>query len=265
MFFCESFAASLPLPELLKSHGTVLKERYSYYIDFLFFKRLAEAELSFSATGQTNLYQAELIGRTLGVAAWLTNERTQRYTSLMERLPDGRMRSLIYESQILKKKHNTWKDRRKRYRFDYRSNKIFQEKFREGTHYPGQVYLMPESADPVDMLTALYNVRLGTYGELRTGARLRVPSFSSKGLNEIIIDVLNPEDQSIKRLFPSGGSVLKVWIDPEVFDSSGNAIYVWLNKSGIPEKGVIEDVIGMGDLYGYMRTGSALSFEEALQ
>jgi hypothetical protein len=41
-------------------------------------------------------------------------------------------------------------------------------------------------------------------------------------------------------------------IDPETFETGSENVYVWFNNTGVPEQGVVEDVIGMGDVRGYL-------------
>ena len=54
---------------------------------------------------------------------------------------------------------------------------------------------IPEGQQPVDMLTAFYNLRAGIYGPLVRGAHLLIPTYSDDGFSEIEIDVLTLEQQ----------------------------------------------------------------------
>ncbi len=249
---------SLAAEKAQKDHALRLMTNFTaeelhYSIDFLFFKRLAAGRLSFRSTAEPDIYIAELEGRTLGVAAWLTSERTQRYTSRMRLMPDGRLRSLVHESQILKRKNNQWSDRGKRYRFDHAQGKVYQEKSRDGIYRPDQQFNLPKESDPVDILTAFYNLRAGIYGPLTAGSDLAIPTFSSKGFNEIGVHVMTPEEQRAEKFFPPSGLLLRVHIDPEVFETDSGDLFVWLNNDGEPERGIVEDIIGMGDVRGYRK------------
>jgi len=254
LLLCSGVASSAEVqPAALKANiRDFVGEDYTYAIDFLFFDGLAAGELRLTETERPNVFRAELIGRTLGVAAWLTSERTQEYSSLMELCPDGSMRSLEHTSRILKRKDGEWKDRGKRYRFDYEKSEVIQEKSRDGVYRPGKVFDIAKNLEPVDILTAFYNLRMGVYGPLVIGTQLRIPTFSSKGMSEILIDVLAPETLDAQGSSPSSGLLLQAKVDPEVFNTGNGELFFLLNDLGIPERGIVEDIVGLGDISGYL-------------
>ena len=235
---------------ITKSIQQLAGEDYLYSIDFLFFSRLAEGELRFSETGQPNVYRAELVGRTLGIASWLTGDRTQTYTSLMELTPDGSLRSIEHDAQIVKRKWGKWKNRVRRHRYDYEQGKVVEEKFKEEVFHSRKERDIPEGQHPVDMLTAFYNLRSGVYGPLVRGAQFWVPTFSGKGFVDIEIKILTAEQQAKQGYFPTHGLLISANVDPEIFETGGGGLYFWLNAEGVPERGIVEDVIGMGDVRG---------------
>ena len=225
-------------------------ENYLYAIDFLFFKRLAEGELRLSETDQPNVYRAELIGRTLGVASWLSGDRTQTYTSVMELTPDGSLRSIEHTSRIVKRKWGKWKDRGRHHRYDYTQGIVFEEKTKEGVVSSRKERKIPDGQQPVDMLTAFYNLRAGVYGPLARGAQFLIPTYSGKGFSNITVKVLTVVQQEKQDFFPSHGLLLSVTLDPAVFDTDSGNLYFWFDDAGIPERGIVEDLIGMGDVRG---------------
>ena len=225
-------------------------ENYLYAIDFLFFKRLAEGELRLSETDQPNIYRAELIGRTLGVASWLSGDRTQTYTSVMELTPDGSLRSIEHTSRIVKRKWGKWKDRGRHHHYDYTQGIVFEEKSKEGVISSRKERKVPDGQQPVDMLTAFYNLRAGFYGPLFRGYQFQIPTYSGKGFSNITVTVLTVEQQAKQEFFPSHGLLLSATLDPEVFDTDNGNLYLWFDDSGIPERGIVEDLIGLGDVKG---------------
>jgi len=228
-------------------------ERYDYTLDFLVFKNLAEGSVQMTATGIPGGFRAELQARTLGMASWLSGERTQRYVSVMEEDGSGRLRTVSHESVVLKRKSGVWQDRRKRYQFDYAAGKVYQERGRDGRFTPGLVLELPAEHTPVDILTAFYNLRAGAYGVLTAGSHLQIPTFTSRGISDITVDVLTATGRPLRPSFPAGGTLLRVWVDPEIFETGGAALYIWFDDTGRPASGVVENVIGLGDVYGRLR------------
>lgn len=251
----------VPLDSLAQEKGAekaiqqMVGEDYLYAIDFLFFNRLAEGELRLSRTVQPEIFRAELVGRTLGVASWLSGDRTQTYSSLMELTPDGSLRSVEYTSRIVKRKWGQWKDRGRQHRYDYAQGIVFEEKFKEGVISSNKEHRIPDGQQPVDMLTAFYNLRSGVYGSLVRGAQFRIPTFSGKGFSTITVNVLTAAQQGEQKFFPPHGLLLLVTLDPEVFDTGSGNLYCWLDEAGVPERGIVEDIIGMGDVRGYLVKG----------
>jgi hypothetical protein len=244
-FLPEGPQALHPLPHLAEEH-------YHYTLDFLLFKDLAEAQLQVTAEPTPGRYRAELVAHTLGVASWLSGDRTQRYVSIME-VQGGGLRSISHESSIHKRKHGKWTDRQKRYRFDYQHGKVYQERGEDGHFKPGLVFELPADRTPVDILTGFYNLRRGIYGALTPGARLTIPTFTSRGIAEIVVEVLTGPQRLARSFFPATGILLRVMVDPEVFDTKGADLYVWFDDTGRPARGIVENVIGMGDVYGHLR------------
>jgi hypothetical protein len=228
-------------------------EHHEYTLDFLVFKDLAEGQLKLTADKVPGRYRAELLAHTLGVASWLTGDRTQSYVAVMEEDGAGRLRSVSYESSVYKRKSGKWSDRQKRYQFDYQAGKVYQERGENGRFKPGLVFDLPPGPPPVDILTGFYNLRAGAYGALTPGAHLKIPTFTTKGVSEIEIEVLTGPQRQVQSFFPAEGTLLRVKVDPEVFDTGGADLYAWLDDSGRPARGIVENVSGLGDVYGRLR------------
>lgn len=234
-----------------RSIEALVGEDLAYYMDFLVFKQLAAGELRLLRTEQPHVFKAELIGRTLGIAAWLAGDRIQSYSTVMEQAPDGSLRGIEHVSRIHKRSFRGIKDRGKRHRYDYAARQVTVEKARDGVYRPGEAFAFPKGVDPVDMLSAFYNLRTGVYGPLVRGAKFSIPTFSSDGFSDIKVAVLTAEEQAHQAYFPRHGMLLRITLDPEVFDTGSGNIFVWLNAAGVPESGIVEDVIGLGDVKGY--------------
>ncbi len=243
-----------PSPRLPAGPPPLTAEAYLYDIDFLVFRRLAAGELRLAAGTAPGRYRAELVGRTLGIASWLSGDRVQRYVAEMEEDGAGGLRSVTYQSSIRKLSWGKWDERSKFYRFDYRRGSVSFERTRNGVPGGALSFPLPAGAAPVDMLTGFYNLRRGVYGPLTPGARLTIPTFTSEGVSTIAVEVLAAPPAGQESFFPAGGTLLRVLVDPEVFDTRGAAIYVWFDAAGRPARGVVGNVIGLGDVYGYLHT-----------
>lgn len=251
--FSAGRGALVSLPQLVG-------EDLEYGIDFLFFRRLAEGRLQFEETAQPDIYRVELVGRTLGIASWLAGDRTQTYSSLMQLMPDGSLSSIEHISKIKKKRWGKWTDREKVRHFDYRAGKVVEEKLKAGVIVSKAEHAIPEGVHPVDMLTAFYNLRIGVYGPLQPGNKILIPTYTGKeagnGFAEIEVTVLTAEEQKRHGYFPAEGLLLKAVIDPEIFETDSGNLFVWFDDSGVPERGIIEDMIGLGDVRGYLEKES---------
>ncbi|WP_432821038.1 DUF3108 domain-containing protein [Trichloromonas sp.] len=250
MFFVAFAAPAAAEPPSAAGFDRWLGQSLRYDIDFLWFDSIAEGSLSFSAGIQPGTYRAVLEARTLGVAAWLTSDRVQRYVSVMEKSADGRLRALSYESQIIKGRGEKSKDRSKRYLFDHDQRQVRYQRGRDGSFGAAEVLPMAEGAPPNDILTAFFNFQAGFFGPLVPGGHYRIPTFSRNGTATIEAAVLPGPLWVRKDFFPANGLLVKVILDPEVFDTAGGALYIWFDKDRLPARGIVEKVIGLGDVYG---------------
>lgn len=227
-------------------------EDYHYAIDFLFFTKLGAGQLRLAPTAQPNVFQAELVGHTLGVASWLAGERTQTYTSLMELSADGFLRSIEHTSRIVKRRWGKLRHRERHYRYDYAQGKVYDQKTKDGRPAPQKEHAIPPGQQPVDMLTAFYNLRTGAYGPLVRGASFAIPTCSGKGFSAIEVEVLSHAQQAEHGYFPTHGLLVQVKLDPELFATGSGKMYIWFDAGGVPGRGIVEDLVGMGDVRGYL-------------
>jgi len=111
---------------------------------------------------------------------------------------------------------------------------------------------IPDGQHPVDVLTAFYNLRAGIYGPLQRGTKVLIPTYSGKGFIDFEVSVLTVEEQASQDYFPDHGLLVQVKVDPEIFETNSGSLYVWFDKLGVPGRGIIEDLIGLGDVRGYL-------------
>jgi hypothetical protein len=231
---------------------SLVGENRLYAIDFLFFRKLAAGELHFEETDQPGIYRAQLVGRTLGVASWLAGDRTQVYTSLLELTPAGRLRSIEHVADIEKRRWGRTRNWQRVHRYDYRKGRVIDEKYKAGKLKKKEQLEIPAGQEPVDMLAAFYNLRIGVYGPLERGAHYLIPTYSDDGFTDIEVDVLTIEEQAKIDLLPRNGLLVKARIDPEIFDTDSGDLFIWFDDSGVPARGIVEDLVGLGDVRGYL-------------
>jgi len=228
-----------------------LNRELAYDISFLWFEQLAEAKLRFLPAGEPRRYRAVLEAHTLGVAAWLTKDREQRYESLMTLGEDGRFHAERYSSAIYKGRGSQRRGRTKTYQYYFKQREVRISVDRGGVVTEGEPLPMEEGPEPGDMLTTFINFMAGNYGELEPGETLIVPTYTPKGFSDIEVTVLQP-GQRVEG-FPRGGTLCRVRVDQEVFDTGGGFVYVWFNDEMIPVIGMVEAVLGMGNVRGNLR------------
>lgn len=228
----------------------MLDEHQSFDIAFLWFDRLASGNLFLSEDEEPGRYRAVLEARTLGLAAWLTKDRLQRYESLMERREDGRLQTVNHSSTIYKGKGSKRRGRTKTFHYNYDQRLVEISVERDGVVTNGEPLPMVEGEQPQDILTAFYNFRAGYYGPIRPGRNVSIPTFTRKGESEILIDLLTRSEWPKGLKVPEGSVLARITLDPEIFKTGGGRVYVWFNQAGIPDGGVVEKVLGMGDVRG---------------
>lgn len=272
-FCCTAFAMSLllqPAQALEKSDPAVipppatallaedfqpfLLERLNYDISFLWFDRLARGELRFRLGKTPGVYEAELDASSLGVASWVTGNRRHHYLTQMELMPDGRMRTLFQQSLIAKGEGKDRREKGKRYVFDYTGKKVRVFRLSGGGEREDASFPMASSEQPNDFLTCIFNFRAGRFGALREGAVFHIPTFTRKGAAEITIRILTPAERKKVKGFPSGGMLAKVILDSEELEKETGSVYVWFDENGRPARGLVENVLGLGNVRGDLRS-----------
>jgi hypothetical protein len=232
---------------------TLIGEFLDFDIAFLWFDRLAEGRLTLSPGERPDTYQAVLEARTLGIAAWLSGEREHHYVTQME-MGEGKFRALHHEARIVRWRGSSSLQRVKRYTFDHAARQVHFQRFKDGAVMHDAVLPMDQHGPGIDILTVSYNFRAGVYGPLHPGAHFRIPTFHHKGTGYITIDILTDQQRQQQPFFPrTGGVLLKVQVDPEIFDTGNGILHVWLDEQGRPARSMVEKVAGIGTVRGIMR------------
>lgn len=237
-------------PALLR----LVDQPQTYTIGFLWFDRVAEGTLSLQRDNIVGgRYRAIMEARTRGTSAWLTGDRVQRYETVMELTPSGRLRPLEHRSHVEKGKAEKRTIQTKLYRFDAEGRSVEVRRIKDGQELPVNTIKLQHGESAADFLTAFFNFSLGVYGEVKEGGIYRIPTLTRKGETTIEATVLAAEQRSASAFFRRGGVVLKIMLDPEVLDTAGGAVYMQLDDSGRLERGIVENVLGLGNVKGIRR------------
>lgn len=232
---------------------TLCREPLSYDIAFLWFDQLAVGEFTLVKMNEPDRYRAVLEAKTLGVAAWLTSNRLQRYTSYLRLDADGSLRPESHDADMYKTKGDKVNTRLKNWIYDYSRRLIVEKVKRNGRDSPVKNYPMGNGPTPYDILGAFYNFSAGLFGPLRSGASYKVPTFARGKPTDIAISVLTEKKRPKNTALPDGGLVVKVVLDPDVFDTGDGTLYIWFDNDMRPAKVIVKDVVGLGDVRATLR------------
>lgn len=253
--FTTPTAFSAPSPDPTTGIKKLVGSERRYNLSFLWFDHLASGELSFiQDPSHPKRYRALLEAKTLGVAAWLTGDRIQRYETIMEITPQGRLQPLEYKSRIYKKKGGAVTEQSKFYTFDLLKQTITL--IRSKDHKKGiEEPVKTKGRDlPIDFLTAGFNFISGVYGPIQVGERKTISTFTHKGEQEIVIEALRPNDWPTTPFFKSGrGTLVRVTLPTEILDTDGGSIYALLDDQFLPQRVIVENVLGLGEVRGELQ------------
>ncbi len=252
IFSAESYAKTQP-SSAAHPINTLLGERFDYDISFLWFDHLGEGSLRLENGPEAGTYLIVLQAKTLGVAAFFTRHRVEKYQTLMEIGPDGRLRPLWHAAHSIRGEGADRKEKIARYTFDYLAHKVRYQKQKNARTYADQWYDLTANKPVYDILTALYNLRLGYFGPPGQG-QIVIPTFHHKGLQEIVIEPLDLSGIDDGPFFGTDSRLCRILVDPSVFGTSGRDILASFDEKMRPDKGIIKNVIGLGDVKGRMRT-----------
>ncbi len=226
-------------------------EQLRYRVSFLWFSKIALGEISLQAGEKSGTYLATLKAETKGLAAFFTRDRVETFTTLMEEGPNGLLRPIAQTSDTHKGKNSNLETRQTTYSYDFSERKVGYTKTVNGTKEMDIEMPMPEGREIYDFLTAFYNLRLGRFGAAEPGRDIAVTAFSRKGPEKIVITRVTGKIQR-KLKFDKDNVLCRVVLDPETFKTKGKEVYVGFDDQWRPQRAVIPDVVGMGDVKGVL-------------
>jgi hypothetical protein len=229
---------------------SLVGEHLAYDVSFLWFKRLAEGSIRLERGEQPGTYLATMEARTRGFAAFVTKNRIEKYQTLMEIGPDGFLRPLLHSSHTFKGEGDQQKEKRTSYGFDYEKRQVHYHKVKYQRVDADELLPLETDGPVFDILSAFYNLRLEAFGPL--DQQINLPTFHRKGVEDIVVAPVAGQESGDSKFFASKGTLCKVLVDPSVFKTNGRELYVSFDENNRLERGVIKNVIGLGDVKGVL-------------
>lgn len=227
-------------------------EKLEYDISFLWFDRLAEGQIRLERAEKEGIFTVTMEAKTLGIAAFFTRNRVEKFQTLMRIAEDGYLIPIRHSSHTIREKKSGVSEKVTSYFFDYEKKQVRYHKIKNNQTYSEQIFEMSQDVRLYDILTALYNLRLGLYGEVGT-ERILIPTFHKKGPQDIVVEPLTKLGRKDRAFFANSRFVSRILVDPSVFGTKGRDIYASFDEKMKPTKGIIKDVIGLGDVRGILR------------
>jgi hypothetical protein len=191
--------------------------------------------------------------KTLGAAAFFTRHRIEKYQTLMRVGASGLLQPLWHSSHTIRGEGKSRSEKVTKKTFDYATGRVRYQKIKNGNAYADEWFEMEKDKPLFDILSALYNLRLGFYGQLGQEA-IHIPTFHRKGMQDIVVEPLLNLNYKDRKYFSANSVKCRVLVDPSVFGTKGRDILVSFDEEIQPEMGIIKDVIGLGDVRGKLRT-----------
>jgi len=229
-------------------------EILEYDISFLWFDNLAFGSIAFLPMQEPEVYQLVMQAQTRGLAARFTRNRIERFETVVDVISDGSLRPLIHSSHRITGTGDSKSERTVRYTFNYNTGIITYERIRNGILLVKKDFYFNRENPVYDILSALYNFRLGLFGTPDTNVT-SIPTFHHRTGEEIIeIEELTDMNSKDMRFFNDGSSFFRVLIDPSIFNTSSRDVLISFDSEMRLQKGIIKKLVGLGDLRGELRT-----------
>lgn len=227
-------------------------ENLEYDVSFLWFDKLAEGSLQLFHGEQPDTFLIVMKAKTLGMAAFFTRHRIEKHQTLMKIGTTGLLQPIWYSSHKIRGKGSSRSEKVTRYSFDYVANQVRYQKIKNGHVYTDKWFVMEEDKPLFDILSSLYNLRLGLYGKPGQDTIL-IPTFHRKGTQEIVIEPLREMSKTDHNFFATAAVKCRIIVDPSIFGTNGSDILAGFDKQMLPQRGIIKNVIGLGDVRGKLR------------
>jgi hypothetical protein len=232
-------------PDTNKFEGEVLK----YNIGFWLFKKVGTAIFKCEKDGDTLVVTIDAC--TAGFLDKIIHRHNIYRTTMTIDDITNRLKPInSYEKKIKRKKERIMVTD-----YDYVNNICNYKTWRHGVvHKEGSIKLEPKGCD--DMISVSYNFRNEIYGEVKEGSSFNITTVYKDKSPNFSANVRSAEDSDElskwQDVIPDIKYVVDITLDPELLDSKEGKLVVLLTEDLTPVGYVAKDVIGFGDLYGFL-------------
>ena len=232
-------------PDTNKFEGEVLK----YNIGFWLFKKVGTAIFKCEKDGDTLVVTIDAC--TTGFLDKIIHRHNIYRTTMTIDDITNRLKPInSYEKKVKRKKERIIVTD-----YDYENNICNYKTWRRGVvHKEGSLKL--ESGVCDDMISVTYNFRNEIYGEVKEDASFNITTVYKDKSPNFSANVRSAEDSDElskwQGIIPDIKYVVDVALDPELLDSKEGKLVVLLTEDLTPVGYVAKDVIGFGDLYGFL-------------
>ena len=164
----------------------------------------------------------------------------------------GFLQPLWHSTHTIRGKKDARREKISRYTFDYASGQVRYQKVKNDHVYTDEWFTLETDRPLFDILSALYNLRLGSYGQLGEET-IVIPTFHRKGTQDIVVEPLVRLSEKDRKFFVANAVKCRILVDPSVFGTKGRDILASFDDQMRPQMGVIKNVIGLGDVRGKLR------------
>jgi len=235
LFFSQASHAA-PLPD---------EEELKFHINVFGVMRALDVAIKFSKGQEKDQYIGTLKLKPLGLLKWIVPFSQSEMTSTMRFLPSSnRLRLENFEKDTQSRRHY-----RGVYQFDYVKGELIGQGFFDGKALNPEVFTLPEDGGFYyeDLLTFLYNVRSGGYGDLKPGDKVLIHMLPGKGQRTFQFEYLGATS-SRDRKSPAEKFVVSLHLDREFYGLKIGEMKIWLSESLSPLRGLAKNVVGWGDV-----------------
>jgi len=232
-------------PDTNKFEGEVLK----YNIGFWLFKKVGTAIFKCEKDGDTLVVTIDAC--TTGFLDKIIHRHNIYRTTMTIDDITNRLKPInSYEKKVKRKKERIMVTD-----YDYVNNICNYKTWKRGiVHKEGSHKLEPKGCD--DMISVFYNFRNEIYGEVKEGSSFNITTVYKDKSPNFSANVRSAEDSDElskwQGIIPDIKYVVDVALDPELLDSKEGKLVVLLTEDLTPVGYVAKDVIGFGDLYGFL-------------